>query len=92
MTCLNFPLPIPFTPPKVTAAESTLLMVFGWTDRVFTDEQRPESWGADARDLCDIVNIVSAGDTKLALPFYTIEDMLSEMAFNRFTALYSQVH
>lgn len=56
--------------------------------KVFTDEQRPESWGADARDLCDIVNIVSAGDTKLALPFYTIEDMLSEMVFNRFTALY----
>lgn len=56
--------------------------------KVFTDEQRPESWGADARDLCDIVNIISAGDTKLALPFYTIEDMLSEMVFNRFTALY----
>ena len=56
--------------------------------KVFTDEQRPESWGADARDLCDIVNIVSAGDTKLALPFYTIEDMVSEIAFNRFIALY----
>ncbi len=56
--------------------------------KVFTDEQRPESWGADARDLCDIVNIVSAGDTKLALPFYTIEDMASEIAFNRFIALY----
>ena len=56
--------------------------------KVFTDEQRPESWGADARDLCDIVNIVSTGDTRLALPFYTIEDMLSEMAFNRFIALY----
>ncbi len=56
--------------------------------KVFTDEQRPESWGADARDLCDIVNIVSAGDTRLALPFYTIEDMLSEMTFNRFIALY----
>ena len=56
--------------------------------KVFTDEQRPESWGADARDLCDIVNIVSAGDTRLALPFYTIEDMLSEIAFNRFIALY----
>ncbi|MFR2462358.1 MAG: hypothetical protein ACLTAN_10965, partial [Christensenellaceae bacterium] len=56
--------------------------------KVFTDEQRPESWGADARDLCDIINIVSAGDMKLALPFYTIEDMLSEIAFNRFIALY----
>ena len=56
--------------------------------KVFTDEQRPESWGADARDLCDIVNIASAGDMKLALPFYTIEEMISEMAFNRFIALY----
>lgn len=56
--------------------------------KVFTDEQRPESWGADARDLCDIVNIVSSSDTKLALPFYTIEDMLSEIAFNKFINLY----
>ena len=56
--------------------------------KVFTDEQRPESWGADARDLCDIVNIVSAGEQRLALPFYTIEDMVSEIAFNRFIALY----
>lgn len=56
--------------------------------KVFTDEQRPESWGADARDLCDIVNIVSAGDTKLALPFYTIEEMISEWAFHRFISLY----
>ena len=29
--------------------------------KVFTDEQRPESWGADARDLCDIVTIVKSG-------------------------------
>lgn len=56
--------------------------------KVFTDEQRPESWGADARDLCDIVTILSAGDAKLALPFYTIEEMLSEWAFNRFISLY----
>ena len=56
--------------------------------KVFTDEQRPESWGADARDLCDIVNIVSAGDAKLALPFYTVEEMISEWAFHRFISLY----
>ena len=56
--------------------------------KVFTDEQRPESWGADARDLCDIVAIAQAGETKLALPFYTIEEMLSEWAFNRFLNLY----
>lgn len=56
--------------------------------KVFTDEQRPESWGADARDLCDVIHIVSSGDMRLAMPFYTIEDMLSEWAFNRFMRLY----
>ncbi len=56
--------------------------------KVFTDEQRPESWGADARDLCDIVHIVSSGELRLALPFYTIEDMLAEWSFNRFMNLY----
>ena len=56
--------------------------------KVFTDEQRPESWGADARDLCDVIHIVSSGDIRLAMPFYTIEDMLSEWAFNRFMRLY----
>lgn len=56
--------------------------------KIFTDEQRPESWGADARDLCEIIQIASSGDMKLALPFYTVEDMLSEWAFNRFIRLY----
>ena len=56
--------------------------------KVFTDEQRPESWGADARDLCDIIKIASSGQLKLAMPFYTIGDMLSEWAFNRFINLY----
>ncbi len=56
--------------------------------KVFADEQRPESWGADARDLCDIVNIISSGELKLAMPFYTIGDMVAEWAFNRFIGLY----
>lgn len=56
--------------------------------KVFTDEQRPESWGADARDLCDVIHIVSSGEQRLALPLYTIEEMLSELAFNRFMRLY----
>ena len=56
--------------------------------KVFTDEQRPESWGADARDLADILHIISSGDMKLALPFYTIEEMLSDWAFHRFLRLY----
>lgn len=56
--------------------------------KVFADEQRPTSWGADARDLCDIVHIVSSGNKRLALPFFTIEDMVNEWLFGRFMKLY----
>ena len=56
--------------------------------KVFTDEQRPESWGADARDLADIVYIVSSGEQKLALPFYTIGEMINDFLFSRFIKLY----
>ena len=56
--------------------------------KVFVDEQRPESWGADARDLCDILTITNSGKQKLALPFYTIEEMLCDWAFTKFIAMY----
>lgn len=56
--------------------------------KVFADEQRPESWGADARDLCDVVHIVSSSEQKLALPFYTIEEMIAEWLYGKFISLY----
>ena len=56
--------------------------------KVFTDEQRPESWGADARDLSEISNIEKSSEQRLALPFYTIEEMISEWCFNKFTGIY----
>ena len=57
--------------------------------KVFTDEQRPESWGADSRDLCEIITILSAGEQRLALPFYTIEEMIIEWVYCRFIDLYA---
>lgn len=57
--------------------------------KVFTDEQRPESWGSDARDLCEILTIISAGEQRLALPFYTIEEMLIEWVYGCFIGLYA---
>lgn len=56
--------------------------------KVFTDEQRPESWGADARDLCDILTIVKSESSRLALPWYIYEDMIQEWAFKFFLNLY----
>ena len=56
--------------------------------KVFCDEQRPESWGADARDLADVVTIEKSGEKRLALPFYTIEEMITEKVFDKFTSFY----
>ena len=59
--------------------------------KVFTDEQRPESWGADARELADIINITSCGKTRLALPFYALEEMVGEWMAERFLSLYTDL-
>lgn len=56
--------------------------------KVFTDEQRPESWGADARDLADILTIVSSSKIKLALPCYKLENKICEWAFCKFRGMY----
>ena len=56
--------------------------------KVITDEQRPESWGADARDLCEIVHIRESGETRLAMPFFFIGELLYSAVFGKFVSLY----
>ena len=56
--------------------------------KVITDEQRPESWGADARDLCDILYIDETSDMKLTLPFFALEDLLITFLVSRFNNRY----
>lgn len=56
--------------------------------KVFADEQRPESWGADARELAEVIIILSAGEQRLSMPFYTIEEMICEQAYCKFLRLY----
>ena len=56
--------------------------------KVFADEQRPESWGADARELAEVITILSAGEQRLSMPFYTIEEMICEQAYCKFLRLY----
>lgn len=41
--------------------------------RFVCDEQRPDSWGADARELCDIITLCDKAPDKLVLPFFAIE-------------------
>lgn len=57
--------------------------------RVITDEQRPSSWGADARELCDIVRIKQRSDRKLAIPFFGLENALYEILKPKFDAWYT---
>ena len=56
--------------------------------KVFADEQRPESWGADARELAEVITILSAGEQRLSMPFYTIEEMVCEQAYCKFLRVY----
>jgi hypothetical protein len=56
--------------------------------RVLMDEQRPESMGADVRELCDIIHIRESSDKRLALPFFYLENLLYDFLFPRFERFY----
>jgi hypothetical protein len=58
--------------------------------RVFLDEQRHESLGADARDLCEIIHIKDTTDTKLAMPFYFVGELLHDIIFQKFADTYTE--
>lgn len=40
------------------------------------------------RDLAEVVTILSAGEQRIAMPFYTIEEMICEQAYCKFLQLY----
>lgn len=56
--------------------------------KVICDEQRPESWGADARDLCEIVRIDECSQMNLAMPFFALEDLLLQITIEKFSNRY----
>lgn len=51
--------------------------------KVFFDEQRPDSLGADARELCKIVHIREISEKKIALPLFGFEEWLHNFLFKR---------
>ncbi len=58
--------------------------------KVLVDEQRPESWGADARDLCEIGIIEERTSRKLAMPLFALSDLLIEWKLGKGVMPYAQ--
>jgi hypothetical protein len=56
--------------------------------KVLCDDQRPSSWGADVRDLADIVNIVERSDAQLAIAYHNFIDWISEKLSNKLKSIY----
>ena len=56
--------------------------------KVVTDEQRPENWGANGRELCEIIRIKESGETRLAMPFFALAELLYGWLYNKFAGLY----
>ena len=57
---------------------------------IYADEQRASSWGADARDMAKVINIKSADDERLAIPFYFVEDLIIEKILGAFREFYRE--
>lgn len=58
--------------------------------KVFTDDQRPESLGADARELCEIVHIRDSSEMRLTMPFFTLAELLHGWLYGKFASMYYQ--
>ena len=58
--------------------------------RVIGDEQRPESLGADLRQLCDLVHITDSGKPQLAMPFFILGEICYDWIIGKFCDLYYQ--
>lgn len=59
--------------------------------KVLIDEQRPESMGADVRELCEIIHIRDSSDTALTLPFFFLENLIYDFLFPRFNNFYYEL-
>lgn len=56
-----------------------------------TDEQRPESVGADARDLFDIIYIDECSEFRLAMPLFSLGDTILRWFLSKFSNKYYQM-
>ena len=55
---------------------------------VLVDDQRPESWAADARDLCQLIRVDSCTETHCAEHLRFVDDYIHDVVFSRFCRRY----
>lgn len=77
--------------------DSQLKMIrhFGTVDnypfvKFFCDEQRPESWGANGRDLCNILHMEQSSSIQLSMPFFALEELIFAFVKRKFIDTYSE--
>jgi len=56
--------------------------------RIILDEQRASSLGADAKELCEIVQIKEKSETKITMPFFFIGELIHALIFPKFKGAY----
>jgi len=56
--------------------------------KIFVDEQRPESWGANARDLCELIFISNVNKRKLTMPLFEFGEIIHSLFFNNYINKY----
>lgn len=56
--------------------------------RLFMDDQRPDSTGADLRELAELVYIEDGAERRLAMPFFTIGELLYDILFPWYKSVY----
>ncbi len=56
--------------------------------RIFTDDQRAQSWGANDRDTSLVGYIKENSETRIAMPFFEVEELLYTSLFGKFADLY----
>ena len=59
--------------------------------KIYSDEQRPESLGADARDLASVIEITDVSDVKLLMPGFLLGDLLHDIFFAKCKDFYYSI-
>lgn len=59
--------------------------------RIITDEQRPESWGADARDLCSVLELGESSDLIILYRGLFFDGFIHDIIYPKFQNFYTEM-